>query len=135
MIAFRDETAKRLGLELIVHTNQQGLKDGINPFTHGSSRYTDIMKTVALRQALDAGVNFIDVYMRTGLYPIELPAVLGMEAAGVVEAVGEGVDRFAIGDRVAYPMCQGAYAEARLIAADRLVALIKEHGRWVEPTR
>ncbi|MGD9264869.1 MAG: sulfate adenylyltransferase subunit CysD [Lysobacterales bacterium] len=55
MIAFRDETAKRLGLELIVHTNQQGLKDGINPFTHGSSRYTDIMKTVALRQALDAG--------------------------------------------------------------------------------
>jgi sulfate adenylyltransferase subunit 2 len=55
MIAFRDATAERLGLELIVHTNQEGLAEGINPFTHGSSRYTDIMKTVALRQALDAG--------------------------------------------------------------------------------
>ena len=55
MIAFRDDTAKRLGLELIVHTNPEGLAENINPFTHGSSRYTDIMKTVALRQALDAG--------------------------------------------------------------------------------
>jgi len=55
MIAFRDNTAKRLGLELIVHTNPEGLADNINPFTHGSSRYTDIMKTVALKQALDAG--------------------------------------------------------------------------------
>lgn len=55
MIAFRDATAERLGLELIVHTNQQGKADNINPFTHGSSRYTDIMKTEALRQALDAG--------------------------------------------------------------------------------
>ncbi|MGD9020273.1 MAG: sulfate adenylyltransferase subunit CysD [Lysobacterales bacterium] len=55
MIAFRDATAERLGLELIVHTNHEGLAEGINPFTHGSSRYTDIMKTVALRQALDAG--------------------------------------------------------------------------------
>ena len=55
MIAFRDATAKRLGLELIVHTNPEGLVENINPFTHGSSRYTDIMKTVALKQALDAG--------------------------------------------------------------------------------
>jgi len=55
MIAFRDDTAKRLGLELLVHTNPEGLADNINPFTHGSSRYTDIMKTVALKQALDAG--------------------------------------------------------------------------------
>lgn len=55
MIAFRDETAKRLGLELIVHTNPEGLADNINPFDHGSSRYTDIMKTVALKQALNAG--------------------------------------------------------------------------------
>jgi len=55
MIAFRDATAKRLGLELIVHTNPEGLAENINPFTHGSSRYTDIMKTVALKQALDAG--------------------------------------------------------------------------------
>lgn len=55
MIAFRDATAKRLGLDLKVHTNPVGLADGINPFTHGSSRYTDIMKTEALRQALDEG--------------------------------------------------------------------------------
>lgn len=55
MIAFRDNTAKRLGLELIVHTNPDGLAENINPFTHGSSRYTDIMKTVALKQALNAG--------------------------------------------------------------------------------
>lgn len=55
MIAFRDATAKRLGLDLKVHTNPIGLANGINPFTHGSSRYTDIMKTEALRQALDEG--------------------------------------------------------------------------------
>jgi len=55
MIKFRDDTAERLGLELIVHTNPDGLAANINPFTHGSSRYTDIMKTVALKQALDAG--------------------------------------------------------------------------------
>jgi sulfate adenylyltransferase subunit 2 len=53
MISFRDETAKRLGLRLIVHTNEEALKEGINPFTHGSAIYTDIMKTQALRQALD----------------------------------------------------------------------------------
>jgi sulfate adenylyltransferase subunit 2 len=55
MIAFRDATAKRLGLELIVHTNQDGVKAGINPFDHGSRKYTDVMKTEALKQALDAG--------------------------------------------------------------------------------
>jgi sulfate adenylyltransferase subunit 2 len=55
MIKFRDDTAERLGLELIVHTNPDGLAANINPFTHGSSRYTDIMKTVALKQALNAG--------------------------------------------------------------------------------
>jgi len=55
MIEFRDATAERLGLELIVHTNPEGLAENINPFTHGSSRYTDIMKTQALKQALDAG--------------------------------------------------------------------------------
>jgi sulfate adenylyltransferase subunit 2 len=53
MIAFRDATAKRLGLNLLVHTNQEGLAQGINPFSVGSSVHTDIMKTVALKQALD----------------------------------------------------------------------------------
>jgi sulfate adenylyltransferase subunit 2 len=53
MIAFRDRRARELGLDLIVHTNQDGLSQGITPFTHGSARYTDVMKTQALRQALD----------------------------------------------------------------------------------
>jgi len=55
MIAFRDQTASRLGLELRVHTNAEGRAAGINPFDHGSSNYTQIMKTEALKQALDAG--------------------------------------------------------------------------------
>src|SRR5438105_8072402 len=53
MIDFRDRRTKELGLELIVYTNEQGLADGVNPFDHGSSFYTDVMKTHALRQALD----------------------------------------------------------------------------------
>jgi len=78
---------------------------------------------VRLRQTA-CGLNYIDVYLRDGLYPVgDLPAVLGMEAAGEVEALGEGVSDIAIGDRVAYPMCQGGYAEARLIAAEKLVRL------------
>jgi sulfate adenylyltransferase subunit 2 len=55
MIAFRDRTAREYGLDLIVHTNPDGVRDNINPFDQGSSRYTDIMKTQALRQALNAG--------------------------------------------------------------------------------
>jgi NADPH2:quinone reductase len=70
------------------------------------------------------GLNYIDVYMRTGVYPLpELPATLGMEAAGVVEAVGEGVKDLAPGDRVAYAMVVGGYAEARLIDANKLIKL------------
>src|ERR671918_1799932 len=53
MITFRDETARRLGLELLVYVNLEGVEMGINPFTHGSALYTDVMKTQALRQALD----------------------------------------------------------------------------------
>ena len=53
MIAFRDESARRLGLDLIVHINEEGVKAGINPFDHGSAVHTDVMKTVALKQALD----------------------------------------------------------------------------------
>ncbi|MEA3192941.1 MAG: sulfate adenylyltransferase subunit 2 [Betaproteobacteria bacterium] len=54
MIAFRDRMAREAGFRLLVHTNREGLAEGINPFTHGSERYTDVMKTVALRQALDS---------------------------------------------------------------------------------
>lgn len=53
MIQFRDDTAKRLGIDLIVHINQEGVAQGINPFDHGSNTHTHIMKTVSLRQALD----------------------------------------------------------------------------------
>jgi len=53
MIAFRDEAARRLGLDLIVHVNEEGVKAGVGPFTHGSAVHTDVMKTVALKQALD----------------------------------------------------------------------------------
>ncbi len=69
------------------------------------------------------GLNFIDVYHRTGLYPVPaLPAGIGLEAAGVVEAVADGVDDLAIGDRVAYATPPpGAYAEARVLSAHRLV--------------
>lgn len=78
---------------------------------------------VRLRQTA-CGLNYIDVYMRSGIYPVaELPAVLGMEAAGVVDAVGEGVTEFKVGDRVAYAMVVGGYAEQRLINADRLIKL------------
>ena len=70
------------------------------------------------------GVNFIDVYDRTGLYPVQLPAVLGREAAGVVEELGSGVKSLAVGDRVAYAAASpGSYAEARPMPADRVVKL------------
>lgn len=70
------------------------------------------------------GLNFIEVYQRNGLYPMQLPSGLGQEAAGVVEAVGPGVAGFKRGDRVAYGNGPpGAYSEARLIPADKVVAL------------
>lgn len=70
------------------------------------------------------GLNFIDVYFRTGLYKTALPAIPGMEAAGIVAAVGPDVTEFAVGDRVAYASAPiGAYATERVIAVDRLVRL------------
>ena len=69
------------------------------------------------------GLNFIDVYFRTGLYKTPLPFIPGMEAAGVVDAVGEGVTSVSPGDRVAYAMNLGAYAEFALVNAGQLVKL------------
>jgi len=77
---------------------------------------------VRLRQEA-VGLNYIDVYHRTGLYPQQLPFTPGVEGAGVVEAVGDGVDWLKIGDRVAYAGPIGSYAEERLIVADKLVKL------------
>ena len=70
---------------------------------------------------LAAGVNFIDTYQRTGLYPIDPPFTLGMEGAGVVRELGEGVDGLEVGDRVAWADLQGAYAQQMVGPADRMV--------------
>src|SRR3954452_9470888 len=70
------------------------------------------------------GVNFIDTYHRSGLYPLPLPSGLGSEAAGIVEAIGIGVSHVQVGDRVAYaggPV--GAYCKARVMPGDRLIKL------------
>jgi len=75
-----------------------------------------------LRQAA-AGVNYIDIYHRTGYYPQPLPFIPGLEGAGTVDAVGPGVTYVKPGDRVAYAGPTGGYSEVRLIAADRLVKL------------
>jgi NADPH2:quinone reductase len=78
---------------------------------------------VQLRQTA-IGFNFIDVYQRSGVYPLELPTGLGHEAVGVVEVLGEGVTRFKVGDRVMYMNAGiGAYASARNVAVDKLVAV------------
>jgi len=78
---------------------------------------------VRIRQSA-IGLNFIDIYMRSGLYPLpSLPAILGMEAAGIVESVGPDVGEIAVGDRVAYCMVPGAYAENRLVSAEKLLKL------------
>jgi len=78
----------------------------------------------ALIEQRAIGLNFIDTYHRSGLYPLDLPTGLGVEAAGVVMATGEGVDSVTVGDRVAYlGLPPGAYAERRVFPADRLVRI------------
>jgi NADPH2:quinone reductase len=79
----------------------------------------------ALIRQTAIGLNFIDVYHRQGLYPLALPFTPGVEAVGTIEAVGEGVEDVAPGDRVAYfdATSPGSYAEARVLLADRLVKL------------
>lgn len=69
------------------------------------------------------GLNFIDVYTRTGLYPGPTPAVLGVEAAGVVEALGDGVANLKVGDRVVYNGLPGSYASQRNAPADRMIKI------------
>jgi NADPH2:quinone reductase len=69
------------------------------------------------------GVNFVDTYQRSGLYPMQLPSVAGNEGAGVVEAVGSGVTELKAGERIAYTGLPGSYCEQRVVPADRLVKL------------
>ena len=80
--------------------------------------------TVRVRSAA-SGVNFVDVYFRTGLYPRPLPFVLGLEGAGTIEAVGEGVTAFSAGDRVAWASAPGAYAD-HVIAPERMIVRIPD---------
>jgi NADPH2:quinone reductase len=77
----------------------------------------------ALVRLVASGVNFIDVYFRTGLYKAETPTAIGSEAAGVVEKIGPEVTEVAVGDRVAYAMARGSYAEYAVVAAAGLVKL------------
>ena len=72
------------------------------------------------------GVNFIDVYQRTGLYPVNLPYILGLEGAGRVEQIGNDVSSFSIGDSVAFTGAAGAYAEYVVVPAGKLVRLPQE---------
>ena len=77
-----------------------------------------------VRVALEAvGVNFIDIYYRTGAYKADLPLIPGQEGAGRVDAIGEGVDGMQVGDRVAYVMQPGAYAEYALVSATKVVPI------------
>jgi NADPH2:quinone reductase len=77
---------------------------------------------IAIRQTA-IGVNYVDTYHRSGLYPMQLPCVLGNEGAGVVEAVGPGVSEVKIGDRVAYQGVIGGYADYRLLPAAKAVPI------------
>jgi NADPH2:quinone reductase len=81
-------------------------------------------REVLIRQEA-VGVNFADIYMRSGNHPapLKLPAILGVEGAGAIEQVGAEVSDFGVGDRVAYFGVLGAYAEARVVPADRLIRL------------
>src|ERR1700733_14984549 len=79
--------------------------------------------TQALVKIAASGVNFIDVYFRTGLYKADFPIVLGNEAAGTVEAVGAEVTEVAVGDRVAYAMARGSYAEYAVVPGAQLVKI------------
>lgn len=98
---------------------------------HGGSealQYTDVGQpqagpTELVIKVEAAGINFIDTYQRTGLYPIPLPATLGLEASGTVAEIGSDVSRFKVGDRVAYTNVLGAYAEYAAVEQDKVVAI------------
>jgi NADPH2:quinone reductase len=104
----------------IVHVKQIGGPEKLE--------YVDVPKPEpgpkqALVRIMASGVNFIDIYFRIGLYKADLPVTLGNEAAGVVEAVGPDVTEVAVGDRVAYAMTRGSYAEYAVLPAWQLVKI------------
>jgi NADPH2:quinone reductase len=77
-------------------------------------------------QVVASGVNFIDTYHRTGLYPVALPFTPGVEGAGIVEAVGQGVYGVAVGDRVAWAFAPGGYAQQAVVPANKLIRIPEE---------
>jgi NADPH2:quinone reductase len=98
------------------------------PGDTGALRYADFTKPEpapgqVLVKLVASGVNFIDTYHRSGLYKIPLPAVLGMEGAGTVEALGQNVGGFRVGDPVAWAMSRGSYAEYAAVPAQFLVKI------------
>lgn len=80
-------------------------------------------KGEVLVQIKAAGVNYIDIYMRSGRYPTELPFIPGFEASGIVTALGEGVNELKVGDRVAYAHVLGSYAQYSVVKASKLIPL------------
>lgn len=94
---------------------------GVEKLRHDELPVPELQAGQALVKIHASGVNFIDIYFRTGLYPAPPPVVLGMEAAGVVEAVAPGVTSVKPGDRVAYAMCRGSYAQYAAVPAWQLV--------------
>ena len=104
----------------IVHVKQPGGPEKLE--------YVDVPKPApgpkeALVKIMASGVNFIDIYFRIGLYKADLPVTLGNEGAGIVEAVGPEVTEVAVGDRVAYAMPRGSYAEYAVVPAWQLVKI------------
>lgn len=94
---------------------------GVDKLRHEEIPTPEPKPNEARVQVHASGVNFIDIYFRTGLYPAEPPVVLGMEGAGVVEAVGSEVTSVKPGDRVAWAMARGSYAEMQCVPAPLLV--------------
>jgi len=94
---------------------------GIENLQYGERPKPEPAAGEALVKVVVSGVNFIDTYHRAGLYKLPLPAILGSEAAGVVERTGEGTNGFKPGDRVAYAMARGSYAEYQAVPDKYLV--------------
>src|SRR5580658_6990806 len=100
-----------------VYIEQTG---GVEALTYGDLPKPQPGAGEVLVKVAASGVNFIDTYHRTGIYKLPMPAILGTEAAGTVEQVGEGVTGFKPGDRVAYAMARGSYAEYQAVPAKLL---------------
>ena len=111
-----------MGKETVAYgIKQAGGVDKLVPIETGTKLTPEPHQVILEQKAV--GLNFIDIYHRTGLYPLPLPSVLGLEGAGTVIEVGSQVRSLTVGDRVAYGTALGAYANMRLIDADKVIKL------------